>query len=504
MRIITRGTWGFTSWRSEPYRLNPARVEYMTWHYQGANPCLRETGNGVPQAIHRYHRDGQKWAGIGYNFVIDSAGNVFEGRGLRYQGAHKPSGPGRNPEGIGVQLHLGGSEQPTPAMLAAAAELKAWCEGQLGKQLEDTWHGAGFGTACPGPAVIEWVRRGGPDTVTAGPSKASAVTVTTGTPALLVVDGKAGEWTYRALQWMLGRPQTGRWDRMDSRALQQWAGRARTGVLSRDDVRAIQTAAGVPRTGVWAFNPRTVDATTTGIQKLLNQRIVDATAGYDHDELVEAMGNPTSTNQLWTRVNTALNLGQPNRTPYPNRQTARALQALAGFPQSGVWRDGSGKDGATALGVWLESRRGSQAPKAVGALAETPPQYRPLVDAAAARHDIPAALIAAVIKQESRWDRYAVSKSGARGLAQFKEAAARDMGVVDPFDPAQAVDGCAKYLAWLRGYLATDRVDLILSGYNAGPGATKDAGGVHPRPETQQYVRIIMADPGVSALNGKA
>lgn len=273
MSIITRGAWGFDGWRTEPYRLNPARVEYMTWHYEGANPCLREHGPGVARAIHGFHKRGRGWSGIGYNFVVDSAGSVFEGRGLRYQGAHKPSGPGRNPEGLGVQLHLGGNEVPTEAMLAAGARLKAWCEGQLGKQLEDTWHGQGFGTECPGKHVIAWVRRGGPDlVVAAGP------VVTAGIPALLVPDGRAGEWTYRALQWYLQRQQTGRWDRMDSRWLQTWAGRDRTGSLSRDDVRAIQTKLGVPRTGRWAFNAAAVDPTTTALQRFLNRRITERRA----------------------------------------------------------------------------------------------------------------------------------------------------------------------------------------------------------------------------------
>ena len=72
---------------------------------------------------------------------------------------------------------------------------------------------------------------------------------------------------------------------------------------------------------------------------------------------------------------------------------------------------------------------------------------------------------------------------------QFMPATAQEMGV-DPWDPASAIDGAARYL---RNSL--DRfgsVDLAVASYNAGPGAVARHGGIPPYPETQNYVRTVL------------
>lgn len=120
--------------------------------------------------------------------------------------------------------------------------------------------------------------------------------------------------------------------------------------------------------------------------------------------------------------------------------------------------------------------------------------YAGLIDAAAARTGVPAALLAAVAKQESGFDPRAVSPAGAQGLMQLMPGTARGLGVTDPFDPAQAVDGGARLLRSLLDRFG--RTDLALAAYNAGPGAVSRYGGIPPYPETQQYVRNVMAMVG--------
>ena len=66
---------------------------------------------------------------------------------------------------------------------------------------------------------------------------------------------------------------------------------------------------------------------------------------------------------------------------------------------------------------------------------------------------------------------------------------AKELGVVDPFDPAQAVDGAARLLAEHLGTFGS--VDLALAAYNAGPAAVRRYGGIPPYAETQAYVRKI-------------
>lgn len=116
--------------------------------------------------------------------------------------------------------------------------------------------------------------------------------------------------------------------------------------------------------------------------------------------------------------------------------------------------------------------------------------YADLFTRAGARHGVDPALLAAVAKQESGFNASAVSPAGAQGLMQFMPATARGLGV-DPFDPASAVDGAARYLAQLTGQFGS--TELGLAAYNAGPGTVSRYGGIPPYAETQDYVRSVMS-----------
>ncbi|QGG96988.1 transglycosylase SLT domain-containing protein [Actinomarinicola tropica] len=117
-----------------------------------------------------------------------------------------------------------------------------------------------------------------------------------------------------------------------------------------------------------------------------------------------------------------------------------------------------------------------------------------LFAAAGARHGIDPRILSAVARVESGYDPTAVSPAGARGLMQFMPATAAGMGI-DPMDPAQAIDGAARYLtSQLRDF---GSLELALAAYNAGPGAVRRHGGIPPYAETQNYVTKVM-----SILNG--
>lgn len=115
---------------------------------------------------------------------------------------------------------------------------------------------------------------------------------------------------------------------------------------------------------------------------------------------------------------------------------------------------------------------------------------------AGARYGVSPVLLSAVAKQESGYRPDAVSPAGAQGLMQLMPGTAKGLGVANPFDPAQAVDGAARLLRDLIGRFG--RVDLALAGYNAGPGAVMKYGGVPPYAETQKYVRNVMSMAGLS------
>lgn len=115
--------------------------------------------------------------------------------------------------------------------------------------------------------------------------------------------------------------------------------------------------------------------------------------------------------------------------------------------------------------------------------------YADMFNAAARKHGISASLLAAVAKAESGFNPSARSPAGAMGLMQFMPGTAAGMGV-NPWDPASAIDGAARYL---RSNL--DRfgsIQLALAAYNAGPGNVSKYGGIPPFTETQNYVPRVM------------
>jgi soluble lytic murein transglycosylase-like protein len=106
-------------------------------------------------------------------------------------------------------------------------------------------------------------------------------------------------------------------------------------------------------------------------------------------------------------------------------------------------------------------------------------------------NDISPYLLEAVVWQESRWNPAARSRAGAIGLAQLMPGTARDLGV-DPNDPVQNLSGGARYLRQQLNRF-DGNVEKALAAYNAGPGRVMTAGGIPSIPETQAYVRAIVA-----------
>jgi len=120
----------------------------------------------------------------------------------------------------------------------------------------------------------------------------------------------------------------------------------------------------------------------------------------------------------------------------------------------------------------------------------------PAVVAAARIYGVDPLLLHAIAHVESRHRAAAVSSAGALGLTQVMPATARRFGVADPerslFDPDTNLRACAAYLQALRGRYGDD-LPRVLAAYNAGEDAVDRHGGVPPYPETQAYVRDVLA-----------
>ncbi len=120
--VLARSKWA----QGEPVttqmnRLSPVR--YITVHHDGMHPFFdtdqRATAARI-EAIRRAHRR-RGWGDIGYHYVVDRAGRVWEGRSLRYQGAHVKN---HNYANIGIVV-LGNfdRQQPSQAQLASVHQL---------------------------------------------------------------------------------------------------------------------------------------------------------------------------------------------------------------------------------------------------------------------------------------------------------------------------------------------------------------------------------------------
>jgi hypothetical protein len=119
-----------------------------------------------------------------------------------------------------------------------------------------------------------------------------------------------------------------------------------------------------------------------------------------------------------------------------------------------------------------------------------PSEYNREIDAAARRYRLDPALVRAVIHAESGFNTHARSPQGARGLMQLMPATARALGVRQPHNPHQNIDGGARYLAEMLVRFRND-VSLAAAAYNAGPQAVQAHAGVPPYDETRAYVQRV-------------
>jgi len=120
-----------------------------------------------------------------------------------------------------------------------------------------------------------------------------------------------------------------------------------------------------------------------------------------------------------------------------------------------------------------------------------PSAYVDIINTVCNRHGVDPALVHAIVKVESDFNPYALSRKGAMGLMQLMPQTAVEMKVGNSFNPHDNIDGGVKYLRYLIDRYEGN-LSLALAAYNSGETAVKKWGTIPPYRETQNYVQRIL------------
>jgi len=117
--------------------------------------------------------------------------------------------------------------------------------------------------------------------------------------------------------------------------------------------------------------------------------------------------------------------------------------------------------------------------------------YDEIIDKYAKRFNVEPALVKAVIRAESGFNRMALSSAGARGLMQLMPQTARHHGVHNSWDPQENIEGGVKHLRLLIDRHGNN-LSRVLAAYNAGSDQVERHKGIPPIAETQIYVGRVL------------
>ncbi|MFJ5308589.1 peptidoglycan recognition protein [Streptomyces sp. NPDC088350] len=134
-RIVTRRGWGADERLREKGFVYTKKVKAVFVHHTASGNNYRcSQAPSVIRGIYRYHVESSGWRDIGYNFLVDKCGTIYEGRAggvaKAVLGAHTL---GFNTDSMGIAV-LGtfGSAKPSSAAVTAIARLAAWKLGLYG------------------------------------------------------------------------------------------------------------------------------------------------------------------------------------------------------------------------------------------------------------------------------------------------------------------------------------------------------------------------------------
>jgi soluble lytic murein transglycosylase-like protein len=200
--------------------------------------------------------------------------------------------------------------------------------------------------------------------------------------------------------------------------------------------------------------------------------------------LIESARQVASPNFTGASATTSATATASSYTPSSYTDFASALQAATSDDAAGG--TGAATVSDTSSGVGYGAVQGTSTSGESSA-------YDALIEQAAARNGVDPAVLHGLIQQESGFNPDAVSSAGASGLTQLMPGTASTLGVANPLDPAESIEGGARYLGELTSQFGGNTEDA-LAAYNAGPGAVEQYGGIPPYAETQSYVANVLSN----------
>jgi hypothetical protein len=175
MKIISRSQWGARAPKGRIYTASWPQRDGVAIHHSAGNTddTVREIQDG--------DMDSDGFSDIGYNFVVDNSGRIYEGRKGTWTAVGAHAG-GQNTEWLGV-CWIGNAEKTQPS--AAAKRAIRWIYDEAchraGRKLAYRGHGQvpGQSTACPGKHLKNWIADGMPTSGTTPPKPTTPTKPTT-------------------------------------------------------------------------------------------------------------------------------------------------------------------------------------------------------------------------------------------------------------------------------------------------------------------------------------